>query len=268
MLVQAIDGLNLTMYEGECFCMLGHNGAGKTTAMSVITGTLQQDSGTVTVLGYHMPKNKVQVRRKMGFCMQQNVLWECLTVEEHIYLFGALMGLSEESTKEASSKVLAKVGLTLKLRAQADSLSGGMKRKLNVALALLGQTRILILDEPTAGMDPHTRRQLWGTLKQLRAERIVCLTTHYMDEADELGDRICIMVHGRAACRGTNSFLKSQLGCGYLLNFVKVQESTPNGPILNVVCRYCGRDSIEITSSVGRELRIQVPFSCATTFPT
>lgn len=264
--VRAVDGLNLTMYQGECFCLLGHNGAGKSTTMAILTGMLPQTAGEVRVLGHRLPEERAVVRSQMGFCMQQNVLWETLTVEEHIHLFGALMGLSPDVTMSSCDEVLEKVELNFKRKAPASSLSGGMKRKLNVAMALLGNARILFLDEPTAGMDPHTRRQLWEMLKQTRTERIVCLTTHYMDEADELGDRIAIMVSGRAACSGTNAFLKHRLGCGYMLNFVKASEAVKNAPIVALVRRHCG-DGISEASTVGRELRLRVPFAGAAAFP-
>lgn len=271
--IPAIDGLNLTMYKNECFCLLGHNGAGKTTTMSVMTGMIEQTSGTVEVFGQPMPQEKLTVRKSMGFCMQHNVLWDVLTVSEHMVLFGSLVGLTKEETEERSADLLEKVELSYKKDAKANALSGGMKRKLNVGMALLGGSaakdavgQVLILDEPTAGMDPHTRRQLWGVLKALRADRILCLTTHYMDEADELGDRICIMVRGKSSCSGSNKFLKNALGVGYMLNFVKKAEQTPNEPIENVVKKYCGNDVVRATAN-GRELRLRVPFAGASSFP-
>lgn len=264
--IKAVDGLNLTMYQGECFCLLGHNGAGKSTTMAVLTGMLPQTSGDVEVLGLPLPERRDEVRKQMGFCMQQNVLWDTLTVEEHVHLFGALIGMSKAATATACEEVLRKVELLPKLRAQASDLSGGMKRKLNVALALLGSPRVLFLDEPSAGMDPHTRRQLWEMLKESRSERIVCLTTHYMDEADELGDRTCIMVAGRAACLGTNAFLKHKLGCGYMLNFVRAEESAKDDAIIALVRRFCG-EKVTKASDVGRELRLRVPFTGAEHFP-
>lgn len=265
--IRAVDGLSLTMYQGECFCLLGHNGAGKSTTMAILTGMVPQDRGEVRVYGHTLPQERSAVRRQMGFCMQQNVLWETLTVEEHIQLFGALNGMSPEAVAASCDDVLKKVELISKKHAEASALSGGMKRKLNVALALLGNPRILFLDEPTAGMDPHTRRQLWEVLKQSRAERIVCLTTHYMDEADELGDRVAIMVSGRAACVGTNAFLKHKLGCGYVLSFVKEHEGVDNAPVEALVRRHCG-DGVTESSVVGRELRLRVPFSGAAAFPS
>jgi len=271
--IPAIDGLNATMYKDECFCLLGHNGAGKTTTMSVLTGMIEQSSGTVEVFGKPMPQEKLTIRKSMGFCMQHNVLWDVLTVHEHMQLFGSLVGLTTEETEEKTKDILEKVELTYKKKAQANELSGGMKRKLNVGMALLGgsaaknaEGQVLILDEPTAGMDPHTRRQLWGVLKALRDGRILCLTTHYMDEADELGDRICIMVRGKSSCNGSNSFLKKALGAGYMINFVKVKEETPNDRIENVVKKYCGQ-RVKRASVVGRELRLRVPFDGASGFP-
>ncbi|CAK0877024.1 unnamed protein product [Prorocentrum cordatum] len=264
--VRAVDDLSLTMYRGECFCLLGHNGAGKTTTMACLTGMLQPTAGDVRVLGRRMPAELQAIRQDMSFCMQQNVLWDSLTVEEHTQLFGALMGLSQRLIRAASGRALAQVELLHKRHAQACQLSGGMKRKLSVALALLGDSKVVVLDEPTAGMDPHTRRQLWAVLKQSRTERILCLTTHHMDEADEIGDRVCIMVQGRAACSGTNAFLKQRLGCGYLLTFVKAGEAVPDRPIVSLVAAHCG-EGVQTAASAGRELRVQVPFAGASAFP-
>eukprot|EP00930_Biecheleria_cincta_P035592 TRINITY_DN24474_c0_g2_i1.p1 TRINITY_DN24474_c0_g2~~TRINITY_DN24474_c0_g2_i1.p1 ORF type:complete len:1946 (-),score=303.44 TRINITY_DN24474_c0_g2_i1:87-5924(-) len=264
--LKAVDNLNLTMYEGECFCLLGHNGAGKSTTMSLMTGISTPTAGFISVYGMLMPTDASKIRSNMGFCMQHDVIWDELTVEEHIWLFHGLLGIPHEKGCVASTHLLTEVELINKRHSYARSLSGGMKRKLNVALALLGDRRIVMLDEPTAGMDPHARRQLWGILKTKRAGRILCLTTHYMDEADELGDRICIMASGKAAVRGTSSFLKRRLGCGYIMTFVKHEDNVADEPIVRLLRKHCG-DAVMVASSVGRELVTHVPFSCVSKFP-
>mmetsp|Transcript_131104 Transcript_131104/g.293288 ORF Transcript_131104/g.293288 Transcript_131104/m.293288 type:complete len:1436 (+) Transcript_131104:3-4310(+) len=266
--VPAVNNLNLTMYEGECFCLLGHNGAGKSTTIGMMTGITKPTEGDIRVYGKQVSRDLVAIRQEMGFCMQQNVLWDELLVCEHLLFFCAIAGFSRSQTEAACDQALKKVELFHKRDELASALSGGMKRKLNVAIALLGDRKVVVLDEPTAGMDPHTRRQLWGLLKQCRTGRIMCLTTHYMDEADELGDRVAIMAGGRIVCCGTNTFLKRQLGSGYIISFVKKTEAVANGPIEMVVERHAGTNNdVGRSSCVGRELRIRVPFAAATGFP-
>jgi len=265
--VPAVNNLNLTMYEGECFCLLGHNGAGKSTTIGMMTGITTPTAGEIMVYGKRMPEEKLVVRQGMGFCMQHNVLWDELLVEEHLAFFSGIAGFSVKDSQNFCKQALQKVELLHKRNEPAENLSGGMKRKLNVAIALLGDRKVVIFDEPTAGMDPHTRRQLWGLLKQNRADRIMCLTTHYMDEADELGDRVAIMSGGRAVCCGTNSFLKKQLGGGYVITFVKKDENVVDEPLVEIVREHCGDSGGEEPASVGRELRVRVLFAGAVAFP-
>ena len=221
--INAVSNLSLTMYQDECFCLLGHNGAGKTTTMMMLTGCLPQTLGTIKVRGCQVPEQLRTVRSDMGFCPQHNVLIDELTVFEHLMLFGKIGNMSKEALVKRGEQLLSAVALMDKMHARSSALSGGMKRKLSCALAFLSNPYLVILDEPSSGMDPFARRGMWDTLKQWRSGHILCLTTHYMDEADALGDRIAIMSDGQLACSGSSDFLKRAFGCGYVLAFAKKQ---------------------------------------------
>ncbi|CAE8744011.1 unnamed protein product [Polarella glacialis] len=265
--VNAVQNLNLTMYEGECFCLLGHNGAGKTTTMLMLTGCLSQTSGKMSVNGFDIPEQLREIRSSMGFCPQHNILWDELTVEEHIEFFGRIGGMSFDALRARGDELLLAVSLIDKKKARASALSGGMKRKLSCALAFLATPYLVILDEPSSGMDPFARRGMWETLKNWRAGHILCLTTHYMDEADALGDRIAIMSHGKLACSGSSTFLKKKFGCGYVISIAKVAQtglSAANDRIMQEVRLFC--PNAEIMSAIGKELLVQVPFADAASF--
>lgn len=163
----AVDGVDLTMYEGQIFVLLGHNGAGKTTTASMITGLLPPTSGSISVYGRNVPEDLDDVRYDigMGVCPQHDVLYHDLTVEEHLKFFAGIKGVPSKDINQAVQETIATVGLTEKVKALAASLSGGMKRKLSVGIALIGGSKVVILDEPTSGMDPYSRRSTWQMLK-------------------------------------------------------------------------------------------------------
>uniref|UniRef100_A0A452IGD3 ABC transporter domain-containing protein n=1 Tax=Gopherus agassizii TaxID=38772 RepID=A0A452IGD3_9SAUR len=217
----AVNGLSLSFYEGQITSFLGHNGAGKTTTMSILSGLLPPSSGTAYILGQDIRSEMDSIRKTMGMCPQHNVLFDILTVEEHIWFYGRLKGLSGEQVKEEVKQIIQDVGLPHKRREQTKNLSGGMQRKLSVAIAFVGGSRVVILDEPTAGIDPYSRRGIWELLLKYRKGRTVILSTHYMDEADLLGDRVAIISQGRLCCCGSPLFLKTRLGTGYYLTLVK-----------------------------------------------
>ncbi|KAI5138284.1 Phospholipid-Transporting Atpase Abca1 [Manis pentadactyla] len=218
----AVDGLALNFYEGQITSFLGHNGAGKTTTMSILTGLFPPTSGTAYILGKDIRSEMSAIRQNLGVCPQHNVLFDMLTVEEHIWFYARLKGLSEKHVKAEMEQMALDVGLPpSKLKSKTSQLSGGMKRKLSVALAFVGGSKVVILDEPTAGVDPYSRRGIWELLLKYRQGRTIILSTHHMDEADILGDRIAIISHGRLCCVGSSLFLKNQLGTGYYLTLVK-----------------------------------------------
>uniref|UniRef100_A0A8D0GXJ4 P-type phospholipid transporter n=1 Tax=Sphenodon punctatus TaxID=8508 RepID=A0A8D0GXJ4_SPHPU len=217
----AVDGLTLNFFEGQITSFLGHNGAGKTTTMSILTGLFPPTLGTAFILGKDIRSELSTIRQNLGVCPQHNVLFDLLTVEEHIWFYARLKGLSERMVKEEMDQMLIDVGLPHKLKARTSKLSGGMQRKLSVALAFVGGSKVVILDEPTAGVDPYSRRGIWELLLKYRQGRTIILSTHHMDEADILGDRIAIISHGKLCCVGSSLFLKNQLGTGYYLTLVK-----------------------------------------------
>ncbi|KAM8909147.1 phospholipid-transporting ATPase ABCA1-like isoform 2-T2 [Spinachia spinachia] len=217
----AVDGLTLGFYEGQITSFLGHNGAGKTTTMSILTGLFPPTSGTAYILGRDIRTELSAIRQNLGVCPQHNVLFSMLTVEEHIWFYGRLKGLSEQQVKGEIEQILQDTGLPHKRTSRANALSGGMQRKLSVALAFVGGSKVVILDEPTAGVDPFARRGIWDLLLKYRQGRTIILSTHHMDEADILGDRIAIISHGKLCCVGSSLYLKNQLGTGYYLTLVK-----------------------------------------------
>uniref|UniRef100_A0A8D3EE15 ABC transporter domain-containing protein n=1 Tax=Scophthalmus maximus TaxID=52904 RepID=A0A8D3EE15_SCOMX len=217
----AVDGLSLRFYEGQITSFLGHNGAGKTTTMSILTGLFPPTSGTAYILGKDIRTELSTIRQNLGVCPQHNVLFSMLTVEEHIWFYARLKGLSEEKVKAEMEQIVNDVGLPHKRKSRSCTLSGGMQRKLSVALAFVGGSKVVILDEPTAGVDPYARRGIWDLLLKYRQGRTIILSTHHMDEADILGDRIAIISHGKLCCVGSSLFLKTQLGTGYYLTLVK-----------------------------------------------
>ncbi|XP_035267888.1 phospholipid-transporting ATPase ABCA1 isoform X3 [Anguilla anguilla] len=224
----AVNHLSLKFYDGQITSFLGHNGAGKTTTMSILTGLFPPTAGTIYVKGMDIRTNMDTIRKTLGVCPQHNVLFDILTVEEHVWFYGRLKGLSNSEVKNEMDKLLTDVGLLQKRCEQTRNLSGGMQRKLSVAIAFVGGSKVVVLDEPTAGVDPYSRRGIWDLLLKYRKDRTIILSTHYMDEADLLGDRIAIISQGKLCCCGSPLFLKARLGTGYYLTAVK--RDVVNGP--------------------------------------
>ncbi|XP_030287307.1 phospholipid-transporting ATPase ABCA1 isoform X1 [Sparus aurata] len=217
----AVDGLSIDFYENQITSFLGHNGAGKTTTMSILTGLFPPTSGTALINGYDILSDMDSIRKYLGMCPQHNVLFNELTVEEHIYFYARLKGCSRDEVKIEMDQMIKDVGLPHKRKELAKNLSGGMQRKLSVAIAFVGGSKIVILDEPTAGVDPYARRGIWELLLKYKQARTIILSTHHMDEADILGDRIAIISQGRLRCCGSSLFLKKYFGSGYYLTLVR-----------------------------------------------
>ncbi|KAF3835266.1 hypothetical protein F7725_027824 [Dissostichus mawsoni] len=194
----AINHLNLKFYEGQITSFLGHNGAGKTTTISVLTGLFPPTSGTVYINGMDIRHDMDIIRRTLGVCPQHNVLFDILTVEEHVWFYGCLKGLSEAEVKAEMDTLLEDVGLLHKRHEQTKNLSGGMQRKLSVAIAFVGGSKVVVLDEPTAGVDPYSRRGIWDLLLKYRKDRTIILSTHYMDEAELLASSLSLTSSPRA----------------------------------------------------------------------
>jgi len=218
----AVDGLDLEVRAGECFGLLGPNGAGKTTTIEICEGLTAPDTGLVRVLGRAWSDDADFLRQRLGIALQDTQLSEKLTVEETLSLFQSFYRLARPV-----EDVIALVALGEKRRARVGTLSGGQKQRLAVACALVGDPELLFLDEPTTGLDPQSRRQLWDLVEQFKATgRTVLLTTHYMDEAERLCDRIAIVDHGRVIALGTPRELIASLGAEHILHFVPADGAT------------------------------------------
>ena len=213
--VVAVDGLDLTVAAGECFGLLGPNGAGKTTTIEICEGLTPPDEGIVEVLGERWDKDERSLRERLGIQLQETKLAEKLTVEETVRLFRSFYARGREV-----DEVIGIVQLDEKRSARVGKLSGGQKQRLALACALVGDPELLFLDEPTTGLDPQSRRQLWDLITELKASgRSIVLTTHYMDEAERLCDRVAIVDHGRVIALGTPRELISGLGAEHVVEF-------------------------------------------------
>ena len=213
--VVAVDGLDLQINAGECFGLLGPNGAGKTTTVEICEGLNTPDRGDVVVLGRHWGEHDRELRQLLGISLQETQFSEKLTVEETLQLFRSFY-----SRGPAPIEVIAMVQLQEKAGSRVGQLSGGQKQRLALACALVGDPQLLFLDEPTTGLDPQSRRQLWELIEQFKAVgRSILLTTHYMDEAERLCDRVAIMDHGRVIALGTPAELIAQLQAEHVLEF-------------------------------------------------
>lgn len=230
----AVDGLTLNLYEGQITSFLGHNGAGKTTTMSILTGLFPPTEGTAYIYGCDIRMDMEKIRRSLGMCPQHNVLFDRLTVDEHLWFYARMKGMPEKDVKREMDQLVMDVGLPTKRHCAVETLSGGMKRKLSVAMAFAAGSRTVILDEPTAGVDPYARRAIWDLLIKYKKGRTILLSTHFMDEADLLGDRIAIVSNGKLRCVGSPLFLKSHFGDGYHLTLVKKRDRTPQGSMVNI----------------------------------
>lgn len=213
--VVAVNGLNLEVQRGECLGLLGPNGAGKTTTIEICEGLTSSDSGTVQIFGRNWQDHAHELRERIGIQLQETQFPEKLTVEEVISLFRSFFrrGLTVE-------QVIAMVQLEEKRKSRIGGLSGGQKQRLAMACALIGDPELLFLDEPTTGLDPQARRNLWDLVSQLRvAGRTIILTTHYMDEAERLCDRVAVMDHGQVIAVGSPSELISSIGGEQIVEF-------------------------------------------------
>ncbi|KAK4842799.1 hypothetical protein QYF36_000224 [Acer negundo] len=216
----AVKGLWMNVDKDRLFCLLGPNGAGKTTAISCLTGITPVTAGDAFVYGDSIRSSTglSNIRRTIGVCPQFDILWDELSGQEHLHLFASIKGLPPASIKSVAENSLAEVKLTEAAKVRAGSYSGGMKRRLSVAIALIGDPKLIILDEPTTGMDPISRRHVWDIIENAKRGRAIILTTHSMEEADILGDRIGIMAKGRLRCIGSSIRLKSRFGTGFIAN--------------------------------------------------
>jgi len=212
--VIAVNGVSFSIEEGEIFGLLGPNGAGKTTTIRILSTVIPPDKGDVIIGGYSLQKEANNIRGIIGICPQELALYPDMSAFDNLVFFGRMAGLSSQEAREQAIANLEMMGLLERAKkSRVDKFSGGMKRRVNLAIALMGHPRLLFLDEPTIGIDPQSRNNIYETIKGLQAKGMTILyTTHYMEEADKLCQRVAIMDSGKIVAMGTPEALKSQFG--------------------------------------------------------
>ena len=254
--VTAVNGLDLKVFTGECFGLLGPNGAGKTTAIEILEGLLAADAGEVEVLGQRWDRDATALRPRLGIQLQETQLADKLTVAETLRVFRSFYPRGP-----SVDELLETVELGSKRDSWVAKLSGGQKQRLSVACALAGQPELLFLDEPTTGLDPQSRRQLWEVLERFRANGgTILITTHYMDEAHELCDRVGIMDQGKLIALGTPRELVLSLGAEHVVEFALANGSELDDRVLRELpgVRDVRRDAAQVHLSTS-ELHLTVP---------
>ena len=215
--VKAVDGVSLKIKKGELFSILGPNGAGKTTLVRMLTTVLTPTSGDAIIKGYSIFKGKNEIVKIIGVCPQEITIYEVLRAEENVEFTAAMHGISRKEAREKAKKLLEKFGIAGR-KDWSKNFSGGMQRRLNLAMALVFEPKILFLDEPTAGLDPQARRLVWDFIRDLKKEDItIILMTHDMVEADSLSDRVAILDYGKVIALGTPAELKEKYGSDNVL---------------------------------------------------
>jgi len=223
----AVDGIDLSIKEGELFSLLGPNGAGKTTVIKMLCCLLRPSSGTATVMGRDINEDPMAVKQIIDVSPQETAIAEHLNAQENLSLIGGIRGLAKEEVKKKSEELLEMVGLAKRAKEQVRKFSGGMKRRLSIAMALVSDPQVLFLDEPTLGLDPQSRRGIWDHIAELKGKKTIVLTTHYLEEADALADRIAIIDEGKIAALGTPQELKDSISDMQVM-VVKAKNLSPD----------------------------------------
>ena len=215
---RAVDGISLRVRPGEIYGLLGPNGAGKTTTISCITGLLKPGSGRILVDGIDVGSDPIRARRPLGVVPQETAIYDTLSARENLEFFASLHGIAGEEKRRRVDEALERVGLSANARQASKKFSGGMKRRLNLAIGLVSRPKALLLDEPTVGIDPQARIHILDVVREVRKEGAAVLyTTHYLEEAETLCDRVGIMDHGRILAEGTIAELRARVGEGTVL---------------------------------------------------
>merc|ERR1719235_2928800 len=262
---RAVDDLSFDAQQNGITSLLGHNGAGKTTTIGVLTGLLPPTEGTAYVWGRDVRTSITAIREGLGICPQHNVLFESLTVEEHMVFCARLRCIPPKQLDRVITKYLRDVDLEAKRGFMASKLSGGQKRKLSVAMAFLCGGEAVILDEPTAGMDPRARRATWDLLLRYKKTRTILLCTHHLDEADLLSDHICMIANGRLQCTGSPLFLKRAFNASYVVTFEVDRTRAETSHILSVVAGHI--PGATVADDVGQEISVRLPREQTARFP-
>jgi len=257
--LKAVDGLSFEIYRGEIFGFLGPNGAGKTTSINMICGLLEPSDGNITFLN-NQKNGKNKVRRHIGICPQDNIIWPKLTCLEQLEFIGEMYSVPRKVARQRGEELLQILGLSGKGNKLASTLSGGMQRRLNLALALIHDPEILVLDEPEAGLDPQSRVLIREYVRSLARQKTIILTTHNMDEADRMADRVAIIDHGKLLVLDTPETLKRSIGEGDVLELeirglsseqaeAAIEESLPELTSVRAEQSNLSLDKDEIVSS-------------------
>ncbi|XP_073166647.1 ABC-type organic anion transporter ABCA8-like isoform X3 [Lepidochelys kempii] len=264
--IEALRGLFLNIYEGQITALLGHSGAGKTTLLNILSGLSQPSDGSATIYKYKLSEieDLEEIRALFGVCPQFNVQFEVLTVKENLRVFAEIKGIRSIEVEYEVQKVLKLMDIINFQDTQANKLSGGQKRKLSLGITLLGDPQVLLLDEPTAGLDPRSRHFVWTLLKERRAGRVTLFATQFMNEADILADRKAFISHGRIKCVGSSRFLKKKWGIGYHLR-MHVSGVCDSESISSLVRQYI--PDATFTGQNGNELSYTLPLENVDKFP-
>ncbi|KAJ3175811.1 hypothetical protein HK101_010578 [Irineochytrium annulatum] len=239
--MKSVDNLGLDLYEGEVLALLGKNGCGKSTTIGMLSGIVKPTSGDATIYGRSVLTDMHRIRESLGVCPQHDILWEQLTVRQTLRIFAGIKGVPVSQTRAEVNRWLQEIGIPEKADQRVSTLSGGQKRKVSICIAFMGGSKVVLIDEPSAGVDPLSRRAMWRVISNNKAGRTIIMTTHFLDEADLLGDRVAIMDLGKLKASGTALFLKRQLGVGYHLTLSLTPGAYANQEVADGLQAYIRR---------------------------
>jgi ABC-2 type transport system ATP-binding protein len=259
---RALDGVDLQIRQGSVYGLLGPNGAGKTTAIRILATLLKPDSGTATVLGHDVVRDAARVREKVSLTGQYASVDEDLTGQENLVLVGRLLGLSWRAARRRATELLEAFGIDEAAGRQVQTYSGGMRRRIDIAASLIAIPEILFLDEPTTGLDPRSRNQVWELVRRIAAEgTTVLLTTQYLDEADRLAERLAVIDRGKVIAEGTSRELKASVGASAL--HVRLARAEQRSVAEELVHRILGDGLLPVTDPTELTARLTSPDQAA-----